>query len=463
MCGVAGVIGAKNLAENLLEKIAHRGPDASGIYSDGIASLVHTRLSIVDPVPRSDQPFRYGSTVVSFNGEIWNHQELRDDLGGSFSTESDTETLAACLDTYGEGILPRLNGMFAFAWCRDDEPGVINLTRDRFGEIPLHVVKLKDGWMFASELKALGRASGRAQWVEPGSILRLNETGHDRRYYVDIKLDSLGAVSEDDPYKAADKVGELLERSCNERLMSDVPVCTLLSGGIDSSAIAALIAPKLPNLVAYTAVLDPKSRDLRMARSVASELGIELREVKVPPPTAAGLSEVVRTIELPHKAQVEIGWACLHLARRMKQDGFKVTYSGEGSDELWGSYSFAYHALANGADFREYRHELFATQHRKNFARCNKVFMAYGVECRLPFLNPDLVSYSLGLPESVVRDGKRKPKAVLERAMQGLLPDEVVYRPKVAFQDGMGLKKEAASAVNSPRRFYTAEHKRCYG
>lgn len=472
MCGIAGAIGedARDIALGLLDGIGHRGPDASGLFEGERVALSHARLSIVDPDSRSDQPFRYGSTVVSFNGEIWNYRELRAELeamGYDFRTESDTETLAAALDVYGERVVPRLNGMFAFAWFDDGQPDLLRLARDRYGEVPLHFARVEKGWVFASELKAFSRRTAtRALWVEPATIvsLRVGEWPATSVYYA-TQMPVLSECVETDPERASQKVGELLAGSCIERLMSDVPVCALLSGGIDSSAILANIAPHVDDLVAYTAVLDPRSRDLRMAREVAHSLGVELREIDVPPPTPEDLSEVVRVIELPHKAQVEIGWACLHLARAIHSDGFKVTYSGEGSDELWGSYAFSYHALESGTDFRSYRHDLFKTQHRKNFARCNKVFMDSGIECRLPFLNPSLVDYALGLPEWCVREGKGRPKAILERALADVnaLPAEVLKRPKVAFQDGMGLKDAAAEAVSSPKRFYGAEYKKLYG
>jgi asparagine synthase (glutamine-hydrolysing) len=144
----------------------------------------------------------------------------------------------------------------------------------------------------------------------------------------------------------------------------------------------------------------------------------------------------------------------------MRADGFKVTYSGEGSDELWASYGFAYHALKTRG-WNEYRKELYKGQHRKNFARCNKIFMAYSVECRLPFLCRELAELALSLPREVVERGG-KMKAVMSEAFRGLLPDEVVDRPKLAFQDGMGIKKKMGTVVPDPARFYRAEFKRAF-
>jgi asparagine synthase (glutamine-hydrolysing) len=231
----------------------------------------------------------------------------------------------------------------------------------------------------------------------------------------------------------------------------------------------------------YTAVHDPASLDLRCARLVADQLEMKLVEVEVPAPTADDLAETVRRIEMPSKAQTEIAFACLHLARAMAEDGIKVVFSGEGSDEMWASYNNAWHSIDRLGWF-EYRRSAFVGQHRKNFARCNKVFMAYGVECRLPFLHPPLVDFALRLgrgavfgPPPTALTNKRstapkedysvsggKEKMVLRQSFVGDLPDRVVGRDKLAFQTGAGLIKASAAAVADPQRFYRAEYARAY-
>lgn len=328
--------------------------------------------------------------------------------------------------------------MFAVAWWRED--GYLHLARDRYGEVPLHYsCSPFQGFWFASEMKALlamGAPMNEINWFPPGTYMRIGSGGQIVKSY---QYATLGEVPlPDSMSKAATIVRDLVEQGTVERTISDVPVCTLLSGGIDSAAVAYYLVQNVSNLVAYTAVFDEKSRDLKMARLIAKVLNIELREVPIELPTASDLEEVVWHIEMPHKAQVEIGWACLGLARRMRADGFKVTFSGEGSDELWGSYGFAYHGIKKEGWYA-YRRRLFMMQARMNFARCNKVFMAHSVECRLPFLNRLLANYAVRLTEDAVRC-KSRPKAVLQEAFRGLLPDEVVDRPKLAFQDGMGIK-----------------------
>jgi asparagine synthase (glutamine-hydrolysing) len=323
--------------------------------------------------------------------------------------------------------------------------------------VPVHLARQDPPWV-ASEVKALRAADcypASIEMVPPGTVLTITRAGvAAQRWY-----EPPAAPCADDRPTAAPRVRSLVLAGAEERTVSDVPVCTLLSGGIDSAAVAVALAAHFPHLVAYTAVHDPKSRDLRCAREVAHGLAIELREVPVPAPTAADLRSVVERIELPHKAQVEIGWACLKLAEAMRADGFRVTYSGEGSDELWASYGFAYHALKT-QDWHSYRKRLFLDQARKNFVRCNKVFLAHSVECRLPFLHTPLVAYALSLRRDAVQDGTSRPKAVMQDALAADLPPSVVRRPKLAFQDGLGLKAAVARVVADPRRFSDAEYRR---
>jgi asparagine synthase (glutamine-hydrolysing) len=464
MCGVAG--GWGGVDGRAVAALRHRGPDAEGLTQAGPWWLAHTRMAVLDLDRRSDQPFRRGHVALSYNGELFNWRALRAELevlGECFETDGDTEVLAAMLDRHGAAALPSLAWMGAVAWV-DDRDGMLRLARDPFGEVPLHVALDGRGGRlerltFASERKALRALSvprGRAFDVEPGQVLTFRDPAAvpgTWRYY-DPPSRPLRLSLEE----AAPKLREVLLAGVNERSIADVPRCVLLSGGIDSAAIAKVLADQGPGLVAYAAVMDPASPDLRAARLLAGELGLELREVKVPAPTADDLGSTVEAIELQSKAQVEIGWACLHLARAIRADGFRVTFSGEGSDELWASYGMSYHGV-KAKGWHPYRKGLVLGEARKNFPRVNKAFMSAGVEARLPFLHRPLVELALGLPQDAVQLPGR-PKAVLQEALRGLLPEAILMRRKLAFQDGTGMKDAAARAVADPRRFYAAEYAR---
>ena len=460
MCGIAGAFGVD--VKPGVEALRHRGPDGAGIMHVGDLELGHTRLAILDPDPRSDQPFRYGDVTLVYNGEIWNYESLREELrkrGRSFSTTGDTEVLASAIAEWGADAFQRIEGMFAVAWTRDGE--FLHVARDRFGEVPIYFSTQRP-FGFASERKALlalGFYAKSIRPLPPDRVLNVAKTGARSLVWIDYYNLEARDGSEDRA-SAAPRVRKLLDAGVEERTISDVPVCTLLSGGIDSAAITHFLASRVPDLTAYTARFDPRSKDLQAARRFAKAAGVRLVEVDVPAPTAEGLSELVRSIETPAKAQVEIAWACDALARRMAEDGFKVTFSGEGSDELWASYGFAYYGLQQ-KPWGIYRRDLILDQARKNFLRCNKVFMRYGVECRLPFLHRPLVEYALSLPRETVQNG-RDLKAVFQEAMKGLLPEFVVDRPKVAFQDGLGLKRAIQELLPNSRRFYRVEYRKHY-
>lgn len=460
MCGIVATTGAArgDVMGGCMAQ-AHRGPDGFGVACRGGVTLGHVRLAVIDVDRRSDQPMQRGRTTVAYNGEIWNWRQLRQELqdsGCAFSTESDTEVLAYLLDAFGWEGLRKVDGMFAVAWTQDDD--ALWLARDRFGEIPLHFTE----HAAASELKGLAAAGlgTAAAYVPAGEAIRLHPAEPQRvfQFHGNGQPATFAGTFE----QAAWELRASVQAAVANRLMADVPVCVLLSGGLDSTVVA-WAAMQVQPVVAYTAVQDPKSADLKTARIVAERFGIELREVPVPVPTRDDLRRTVEAIEMAYKAQVEIGWPCVHLARRIREDGFKVVLSGEGSDELWGSYGFAYHGI-RAEGWHQYRRRLFLEQHRKNFARCNKVFLSHGVECRLPFLHPPLVEHAWSLPMDRVRLARR-PKAVLEEAFGDVLPREVLTRQKMAFQDGLGMKAHAAAAIGEQgaHAFYREMFEEIYG
>ena len=462
MCGIIGGFDLPQI-EKGLDAIAHRGPDNRGVIQTDNVYFGHVRLSIIDTSSDSNQPFVYGNTTMIFNGTIWNYKELRDRLNIKTRTSGDTEVLCALLDKHGIEGLNLVEGMFAIAFTQGD--GSITIVRDRHGEVPLHyslLTGLFPSFTFCSEIKgllSLGESGKTIKMLEPGSFIKVSSDFNVQEgFWYNITEHITNTLSWD-VETSIGSVHDGIVQGSYERTVSDVPVACLLSGGIDS-AITTLVASKhIPNLVTYTAVHDENSKDLRSAREVAKYLGVELREVKVKPPTIDDVDDVIKTIEMPYKAQVEIGYPCIQLAKRIHEDGFKVIMSGEGSDELWASYGMSYHGIQEKG-WTNYRVGLFGSQHRKNFSRCNKIFMKYGIECRLPFLNTQLVETALGLSQDIVWDGKSRPKAILQEAFRGQLPDEIIDRKKVAFQDGMGIKSLFEDIVDSPKIYYTEHYKK---
>jgi asparagine synthase (glutamine-hydrolysing) len=226
-------------------------------------------------------------------------------------------------------------------------------------------------------------------------------------------------------------------------LQSDVPVCCLISGGVDSASILAMVKERKPDVVAYTIVFDEEAEDRKQARFIADWLGVELREVPVPVPTEADLRAAIECIEITMKAQIEIALHCLPLAERIYADGFRVVLSGEGADELFGGYGM----LARRSKthhWGEVRLEGVEKMARGNFVRINKAFMAHGVEARTPFMDKDLVEAVLPL----VRDECPEQKVLLREAVRGLLPEETRLRKKVSFQSGSGMRDHFEAKLN---------------
>lgn len=454
MCGIFGTFGLPDdgSVSGGLDLLAHRGPDGRGEVAVGRAVHGHVRLSLVDLTDASAQPFRRGGGVLSWVGEVWNHDEVRVELrslGERFSTTGDTEVLAAAISRWGlVAALPRLEGMFALAWS--DSKGDW-LAVDRYGKVPLHVVRRGSEFTWSSEVKALvGAADGKlAVPMPPGSILDLSSGRLTRWYSLPSEPGEVDVL-------------ESLRAGVAARLLADAPVCCLISGGLDSSLILQLAVEAGATLVAYTSYVDPASADLAAARRFCRELGVELVEVRVDPPTAGSLSEAALVIEVSSKAQVEIAAMCLPLARRIAADGFKACLSGEAADELFGGYGNSCIRAARLDDdgWREHRRFLLAKMARGNFPRCNKAFMSAGVECRLPFMERSLVEYVLSLGKGECPPGKGLLKLA---AREAGLPAWLVSRQKETFQGGSGMAAAAASVVADPRAFYAAELRRAYG
>lgn len=447
MCGIMGVMnGNRQQVERMLHRLKHRGPDGSGIVECGSAIHGHVRLALVDLTPLSAQPFRRSESVLSFNGEIWNFRELRGELeakGDRFVSSGDTEVLAAMLDRSGLNCLSRLDGMFAFAWSKGEEHW---LVRDRFGKIPLYVTRRADWYAWASERKAF---KGGGQAIPPGHALNL-KTGELRRWY---QLPCPRELSERD-------LLEHLRHGVQTRLFADAPVCCLISGGLDSSLILALSHAIRPDVVAFTAVFDPASSDLASARKLCAELAVPLIEVPIPIDLRS-VEKAIYCVETNLKSQIEIATLCIPLAERIYAEGFRACLSGEAADELFGGYgNFCIAASkASATEVIELRKKLLAKMARGNFIRCNKAFMAAGVECRLPFMEDALVEAAVQLDLDQSPLGKK----LLKRAARELLPSWVIKRQKETFQGASGVSRRLASIIHDPKAYYRAELKRRFG
>jgi asparagine synthase (glutamine-hydrolysing) len=441
MCGIAGTIGGtKAQVEAMLDRIAHRGPDGRGTAESHGAIHGHVRLAMLDTSDASAQPFIRAGSLLSFNGEIWNHKELRTELevmGERFKTTGDTEVLAAMLCRHGEAALSRLDGMFAFVWT--SASGRTIAVRDSFGKVPLYLLRTINGWRWASERKGF-QFGCIPDALRPGCVFDF-QTGTSSAWY------QMPAPR----WLSSGRVRELLMAGVAKRLRADRPICVLISGGLDSSIVLAIAKHFNPATEAYTAFYDSRSGDLKAARRVCSEFSVKLHEVEVSSNEKAVIA-AAHSIEISSKAQIEIATLCMPLAHRIASDGFRACLSGEAADELFGGYGGFCIKAAKATDqaVRILRCEALSKMARGNFIRCNKVFMSAGVECRLPFMEQELVEQSCQLGKAESPPGK----VLLKEAARGLVPDWIIKRSKETFQGASGVADSCAKLFPSPVKRY---------
>jgi asparagine synthase (glutamine-hydrolysing) len=379
MCGIAGcaVPAGTEPDRDALARMAaalrHRGPDDSGIEVVGNAGLVSTRLAIVDPSPAGHEPMSdpSGRWWLTYNGEVFNHLELRERLGDrGWRGGSDTETLAAALAEWGDGAPARCNGFFGFA-ALDSSARRLLLVRDRLGVKPLYWTRHAGAIWFASEIGALlaagvprrldrealayallyGWVSGAPTPVEgvrrvlPGTLVDIDLdtlAADERRWYdpaADVDPERARALAGTPRAEVVDAVEAELRASVGRRLMADVGVGTLCSGGVDSSVVTAFARDHQPGIVAYNAAIadQPHADESAYAEQVARALGVELRTVRMTRESwREDLVSVVAHNEYPltHESSVPM----MQIARLARADGIKVLLSGEGADELFGGY-----------------------------------------------------------------------------------------------------------------------------
>jgi asparagine synthase (glutamine-hydrolysing) len=430
----------------MLEAISHRGRDNRGIkefkYKDKIVHLGHNRLSINDISPLGNQPMEYNGVELVVNGEIWNYPQLRKEYekrGYNFKSNSDSEII---LFLYKEGELQRLEGMFSFVIYDDTK---LILSRDWVGKIPLYIYNTNK-YIIASEIKSILTQDGidDVKIVPKNTLIEINldtdEFTIHKNYYFEFSNEKTNPSSHEE---VGETTFKLLESAVDKRLLSDVPIATSLSGGIDSAIITYLLAQRIPNLKAYTIAFDQTSKDLQKARVCATALGVELVEVFVPKNDEIikqRFLESIKVIEYPSTVQMEVGILQSFIAEQMAKDGIKVAFSGEGSDESYGSYG-TFRMFSKKPDWSDVRKKLFEKQHYGNLLRGNTIFMNYGtIELRCPFFDREFLNYTTNLTDKFLAE-KGQWKRPLADAFRGKLPDEILDQEKRAFQKGTNFKQ----------------------
>ena len=493
MCGIVAILNVKEQTQQLRQKalkmsqkIRHRGPDWSGIYYGGSAVLAHERLSIVDPESGGQPLFSSDrKQVLVVNGEIYNHQDIRRRYAGQydFMTGSDCEVILALYRDKGIHFLEDLNGIFAFV-LYDEEKDAFLIARDAIGVIPLYIGHDSDGTIYvASELKAL---EGQCEYYEPflpGHYVYSKDTAQVKagekpycltRYYQRDWF-NFDAVKDNDASVAA--IHDALEDAVKRQLMSDVPYGVLLSGGLDSSVISAIACKYSemrveddsrtkaywPRLHSFAVGLKG-APDLAKARLVADHIGTVHHEINYTIEEGLdAIRDVIYYIETYDVTTVRASTPMYLLARVIKSMGIKMVLSGEGADEIFGGYLY-FHKAPSAQAFHEETVRKLSKLHMYDCLRANKSLSAWGVEGRVPFLDKEFLDVAMRTnPEAKMCPGKTMEKRIVREAFASLLPEEVAWRQKEQFSDGVGyswidtLKEITAAAVTDEQMAHAAE------
>lgn len=462
MCGIVGVFGLNpgesiELRGQMLKmskRIRHRGPDWSGIYSGSRTILCHERLSIVDP-ESGRQPLYSpdGKIVLAVNGEIYNHKQFREELKDEyeFQTGSDCEVIIPLYQKYGPAFVEKLNGIYAFA-LYDIERDIYLIARDHIGVIPLYYGFDNHNRLYvASELKALEGYCSVIKCFPPGEYIYSPEGNEPKRWY---QRDWMDYESVKDNQTDISQLREALTAAVERQLMADVPYGVLLSGGLDSSVISALaqVINRKKVAAADSVAWSPRlhsfavglkgAPDLVAARKVADFIGTIHHEINYT--VQEGLDavrDVIYYLETYDVTTVRASTPMYLLARVIKSMGIKMVLSGEGADEIFGGYLY-FHKAPSAEEFHNETVRKLSKLYLYDCLRANKALSAWGVEGRVPFLDYEFMDVAMRLnPKDkmagLLNEGKME-KWVVRKAFEDLIPQEVAWRQKEQFSDGVG-------------------------
>ena len=496
MCGIVGIFNIqeqtpelRQKALRMSQKIRHRGPDWSGIYTGPTAILCHERLSIVDPESGRQPLFAPDKKqVLAVNGEIYNHKDIRATTKEyQYQTGSDCEVILALYREWKSGnrqaspvsLLEKLSGIFAFA-LYDVEDGSFFVARDPIGVIPLYIGYDRDGKVYvASELKALEGQCDRYEQFLPGHYYWSKEADKGmQRWYSRSWMEGKTRPKSEVSYgQAVEEIRQSLMGAVKRQLMSDVPYGVLLSGGLDSSVISAIAARYAgkrvetdstspawwPRLHSFAVGLKG-APDLAKAKLVADYIGTVHHEINYTIQEGLGaIRDVIYFIETYDVTTVRASTPMYLLARVIKSMGIKMVLSGEGADEIFGGYLY-FHKAPSPEEFHKETVRKLSKLYQYDCLRANKSLAAWGVEGRVPFLDKEFLDVAMTIdPSYKMCPGKEIEKKVVRDAFSDMLPEEIAWRQKEQFSDGVGyswidtLKEVTASAVSDEQMAHAAE------
>ncbi|WP_206485616.1 asparagine synthase B [Thalassotalea sp. G2M2-11] len=458
MCSIFGILDIKTDAAALRPKaiecsrlLRHRGPDWSGVYSNDNAILVHERLAIVGTENGAQPLYNHDKThVLAVNGEIYNHKALASELSQDyqFQTGSDCEVILPLYQEHGASFIDKLQGMFAFCLYNETDNSYL-IARDHIGIIPLYTGYDEDGNFYvASEMKALMPLCKTVSEFPPGHLLD-SRTGELTKYY---KRNWQEYKAIKDNHTSKERIREALEDSVKSHLMTDVPYGVLLSGGLDSSLISSITQKFAARRVEENDLSEawwPRvhsfacglagSPDLAAAEKVAESIGtIHHSVIFTEQEGIDALKEVIYHLETYDVTTIRASTPMYLMARKIKAMGIKMVLSGEGADEIFGGYLY-FHKAPNAQEFHEELNRKLEKLHMFDCLRANKSMSAWGIEARVPFLDKNFLDVAMRInPEDKMCGNGKIEKGILRASFEGYLPEEILWRQKEQFSDGVG-------------------------
>lgn len=469
MCGIfayaqRGILSTedKNVLDNYFNRIKHRGPDHTSSVviesSEFTVMLGFHRLAIIDPSERSNELLRDGDVYMVCNGEIYNYQYLIKKYDLPVKTGSDCEVILQLYKHWKHcwpDIINEFDGVFSFV-LYDRTTNELHVSRDRIGVRPLFVGKTSTELCYASEGKAVPLES--VQPYQPGNyqIVKLNDNGHmDMLSTRWLKANNYSNV----PYITAQTIiRELFTEAVRKRLVSDRPIGFLVSGGLDSSLVAAVAQRLLGQRITTFSIGLMGSPDLQAAQKVAKWLDSDHHEVIISPnDILEALPHVIYHNESYDITTTRASIPMYLIAKYIREHtDIKVIFSGEGADELLGGYLYFWKAPSYNA-FKLESQRLVHELYKYDVLRSDRTTAAWGLELRVPFLDADFMNFIMNLdPAHKMPQTHTIEKAIMRRAFDGYLPDSVLYRQKEAFSDGIGY-----NSVASLKKYAESQSKRC--
>jgi asparagine synthase (glutamine-hydrolysing) len=420
MCGIVAIFGNRTI-ENALNKIKHRGIDATKIvYSENLA-IGFNRLAINDKTENGAQPFEFGNLIGVFNGEIYNADELRKEFSIETKSNSDTEIILPLFERLGSSVIHHLDGFYSGIIYNKKHKQTF-LLRDYIGKKPLFFGISNNDIFIVSELKAI-------DFIDVFQIVP--------KGFSELKNGAINLLEKHKiPFTSKNVLKETLVEAVKKRIpKNEKQFGVFLSGGLDSSIIASIVSKYADNVIYYTL---GKTDDLSYVNLLANQLNLKIKNIELPKSKELPdlIDKVVYHTESYNPSIISNGLATYLLSAEAHKDNLKVVLSGEGADELFCGYSVS----SNVNEWFEKRTELIENMHFTELRRLDLASMAHTFEIRCPFLDRKVYSVS---NECKLEDliSNFKGKQILRNAFKDDLPNEILGRNKMSFDVGSGIRK----------------------